>query len=249
MNERPLTIEEFNQLLELAGDHLNIVQEAVDINIQNEYLAMLTPLLQNPTDLESLTKQYVENIHDLFDEAIDEKIKKKMLVVLATVDDVSIYRSIETLSQQEGPLQKWATFALRHSQMQLECNLLDTPSVFISSGLGGRGNKVRYFCVFYYNGCHSLQAFQQKTLQNEAESAIQHAGGEMESVEFKEDYATMFFLLPLKADLSLLFATITDECNQYGNFIHPDVPVTNVKKFTDEEIRKYIPTPIPDDAK
>ena len=58
----------------------------------------------------------------------------------------------------------------------------------------------------------------------------------IESTEFKGNYAVMLLLLPLKTELQPLFAGIIDECNQYGNFLHENMIITNVKKLTDEEI-------------
>ena len=72
--------------------------------------------------------------------------------------------------------------------------------------------------------------------KNEAETAINNAQGCIESTEFKGNYAVMLLLLPLKTELQPLFAGIIDECNQYGNFLHENMIITNVKKLTDEEI-------------
>ena len=72
--------------------------------------------------------------------------------------------------------------------------------------------------------------------KNEAETAINNAQGCIESTEFKGNYAEMMLLLHLKTELQPLFAGIIDECNQYGNFLHENMIITNVKKLTDEEI-------------
>ena len=159
-----------------------------------------------------------------------------MLVVLATLDDVSVYRAIENFSKQDTPLKKWAIIALQQSRMLLQSTLLDDPGVFISTGLGGQGLLLRYFCVFFYRVPGDLPSFQQNTLKNEAETAINDAQGCIESTEFKGNYAVMLLLLPLKTELQPLFAGIIDECNQYGNFLHENMIITNVKKLTDEEI-------------
>mgnify|MGYP000435686554 CR=1 FL=1 len=105
--------------------------------------------------------------------------------------------------------------------MLLQSTLLDDPGVFISTGLGGQGLLLRYFCVFFYRVPGDLPSFQQNTLKNEAETAINNAQG---------------CILPLKTELQPLFAGIIDECNQYGNFLHENMIITNVKKLTDEEI-------------
>lgn len=159
---------------------------------------------------------------------------------MATVDDVTVYRTIENFSKQNTPLQKWAIIALQQSRMLLQSNLLDDPGIFISTGLGGHGLLLRYFCVFFYRTPGDLQTFQQNILTTETETAIKTAQGSIEHVEFKNDFATMLLLLPLQTDLQPLFAGIIDECNQYGNFLHENMIITNVKKLSEEEIYQLL---------
>lgn len=243
MSKQEKKIEDIEQLLAIAGSNLNILEEEVDIKVQKEYFEMVNLLSKQTKDYPEISKQYLENINDLFDEAIDPEVKKKMLVILATLDDVSVYRTIENLSKQDTPLKKWAIIALQQSRMLLQSALLDDPGVFISTGLGGQGLLLRYFCVFFYRVPGQLQPFQQNILDNEAEAAITSAGGHIESSEFKQNYAIMLLLLPLKTDLQPLFAGIIDECNQYGNFLHQNMIITNVKKLTDEEIMQLLHSP------
>lgn len=240
MSKREKKIEDINQLLAMAGSNLNILEEEVDIKVQKEYFELVNLLSKNSGDYQEISKQYLENINDLFDEAIDEEVRKRMLVVLATIDDVSVYRTIEHFSKQDTPLQKWAIIALQQSRMLLQSTLLDDPGVFISTGLGGHGLLLRYFCVFFNRHKGQLQPFQQNTLKNETESAITAAKGNVESVEFQDDYTIMLLLLPLQTDLQPLFSGIIDECNQYGNFLHENMIITNVKKLSPEEIHQLL---------
>lgn len=240
MGKQGKKIENIEQLLAMAGSNLNILEEEVDIKVQKEYFEMADLLSKRLDDYPEISKQYVENINDLFNEEIGLEIKKKMLIVLATIEDVSVYRSIENFSRQDTPLQKWAIIALQQSRMLLQSTLLDDPGVFISTGLGGHDLLLRYFCVFFYRIPGELQAFQQNILKNETEAAIIAAEGSIETTEFKKDYATILLLLPLKTDLQPLFANIIDECNQYGNFLHENMIITNVKKLTEEEIDQLL---------
>ncbi len=242
MNKAEKKIEDIEQLLAMAGSNLNILEEEVDIAVQKEYFEMINLLSKQREKYTEISKQYLENINDLFDEAVSPEIKKRMLVVLATLEDVSVYRTIENFSKQDTPLKKWAIIALQQSRMLLQSTLLDDPGVFISTGLGGHGSLLRYFCVFFYRQAGELQAFQQNILKNEAETAIHNAQGEIESTEFKTNYAVMLLLLPLKTDLQPLFTGLIDECNQYGNFLHENMIITNVKKLTDEEILQMLHT-------
>ena len=233
-------IEDISQLLAMAGANLNILEEEVDIAVQKQYFAMQETLSKSQEDYQNACKQYVENINDLFDDAIDEEIKKRMLVILATVDDISIYRAIENFSKQDTPLKKWAVIALQQSRMLIQSTLLDDPGVFISTGLGGQGSLLRYFCVFVNRNTGELEDFQRSIIKNETEAAILPLKGIIEQIDFSDVYTTMLILLPIDTDLQPLFTTIIDECNQYGNFLHENMIITNVKKLDDSEIRTIL---------
>lgn len=229
-------IENIDQLLAMDDSKLNILEEEVDIEVQKEYFKMEHLLSKRTKDYQRRCKQYLENINDLYDNTIDPEIKKEMLIVLATLYNVPVYRAIEKFSKQDTPLKKWAIIALQQSRILLESNLLDDPGIFISTGLGGHGLSLRYFCVFFYRAPKDLLAFQQNMLKNETETAIKKAQGYIESMEFKGHYTVMLLLLPLKTDIQRFFTGIIDECNLYGNFLNENMIITNIKKLTDEEI-------------
>lgn len=239
MEKQGKKIEDIDQLLAMAGSNLNILEEEVDIKVQKEYFEMLNSLSQE-ANYQALTKQYLENINDLFDENTVLEIKKRMLVILATLDDVTVYRAIENFSKQVSPLQKWAIIALQQSRILLQSTLLDDPGIFISTGLGGHGLLLRYFCVFLNKVPEHLPAYQQNILKNETEVAIHKAQGQVESMEFKKEYTTALLLLPLKTELRSLFTGIIDECNQFGHFLHENMIITNVKKLSEEEILQLL---------
>lgn len=228
--------EEMNDLIAKAGSNVNILEEEVDLKVQKEYFKLLETLSKEPDDYPEICKQYIENVNDLFDVTIDEDMKKRMLVVLATIEDVSIYRTIENFSQQDTPLQKWAVIALQQSRILLHSTLMDDPGVFISTGLGGQGLLLRYFGVFLNRENNKLQKFEQKIVRNEIEIAIKPFNGVIEQANFTEFYTTIVLLLPIDIDLKTLFERIIDECNQYGNFLHENMIITNVKKLSDSEI-------------
>ncbi len=229
-----------NEFLSQAGPNLNILEEEVDISVQKEYFDLVNILSKNPEKYQDLCKQYIESVNDLFDESVSPELKKRMLVILATIDDIGIYRAIESFSKLETPLQKWSVIALQQSRMLIQSTLLDDPGVFISTGLGGQGNLLRYFCVFLNRSEDSLQEFQRHVVRNETESALKPLKGVIEQMDFFNGYSTFILLLPLETNLKTLFESIIDECNQYGNFLHENMIITNVKKLSEQEIRDIL---------
>ncbi len=70
------------------------------------------------------------------------------MVQLAAHDDVEAFRIIERFHKSsEGVLHDWAVLSLQESRMILQSSLLGEQQVFISTGLGGKGQKIRYFIV------------------------------------------------------------------------------------------------------
>jgi len=52
--------------------------------------------------------------------------------------------------------------------------------------------------------------------------------------------AIALLLLPVKSDIQGVFSRIITECNQYGDFVRPDIIITNVKRMGVDEIRRFI---------
>ena len=81
MSKQGKKIEDIDQLLAMAGSNLSILEEEVDIKVQKEYFEMVNLLSKRTENYQKTSKQYLENINDLYDDTIDPEIKKKMLVV------------------------------------------------------------------------------------------------------------------------------------------------------------------------
>lgn len=232
--------QDINALLSNAGDKLNILEEEVDLAVQKEYFEIAYELESKTKNYKQLSSQYLEEINNLFDTSVDDETKKQMLVVLANIDDVSVYRAIESFSKTDTPLKKWAVIALHQSRMLIQSTLMDDPGIFIATGLGGRNGLLRYFCVFFYRNKEALQEFQQQIVSNEMNATLQSYNGVVEQIDFFDDYCTLLLLIPLNADLKSIFETTINECNLYGNFLLECLIVTNVKKLSPEEIRRVL---------
>ncbi|HSM48876.1 MAG TPA: hypothetical protein VK872_13735, partial [Draconibacterium sp.] len=156
----------------------------------------------------------------------------------AAMDNVKAFRTIEKfVAIAEGEIKQWAVLALQESRMLIQSSLLEEQQVFISTGLGGKGQKLRYYVVFINKKqSEILTGTQQKLLKDELIYELNQNGGEFESMDFSEGFSTVLVMLPLQTDLKKLFRNIIDECNQYGDFLDDDMIVTNVKVMSRNEI-------------
>ena len=222
--------------LENLPENFNILEEQIDIEIQMEYFEFSKKIRDKKQIKEFLSEE------ELFSDEITTEEKKEMLSVLATVDDVKAYRAIEKFMEgAEGILKSWAVLALQENRMLLQSSLLDEQQVFISSGLGGKGQKLRYFVVFINHGGEELlNETQRKLLKDELIYELKKHDGEFELIDFTDGFSTCQVMLPLKADLRSIFRNVVDECNQYGNFLKDDMIVTNVKVLSKGEILQML---------
>jgi len=242
--------QNMDELLAHIGSDFSVMEEEVDVHIQQEFMRLMGKLTQTPETFKQLCTTYQEHINDLFDDTVSNEEKKKMLVVLCTLDDVATYRAIESYHKADTALQKWATIALQQSRMVIQSALSGESTVFVSTGLGGQGTLLRYFCVYLIQEGTTLQPFQYDIVCKETELAVNHAEGRIEQCENHEKFITILLLLPLKTHLKNLFEAVIDECNTYGHFLQENMIITNVKKLSTTEIEhlltsKHVSPPTP----
>jgi hypothetical protein len=227
----------YDKIMEMFGkipENFSILEDQIDIKIQLNYFDWSKKIKQNPKDKKDISELKEKLYSDSF--TIDEK--KDFLVQLANVDDVEAYRLIEKYNINVEPeLKDWCVLALQESKMNLESLLLDENQVIISTGLGGKGRKLRYFAVLATKNDHQFTALQQKLVSKEIDFVLKKSDGEIEKIEFDDDYCTLLAVVPINVSIKELIATTIEECNQIGNFIDPKFILTNVKIFSKEEIK------------
>ena len=232
--------EILNKLQQAFGNmpqKFNILEEQIDVELQMEYFEF------SKKHKKGFDKEVVlENSEKLFDAETDDEEKKLLLVQLASIDEVEAYRIIEKFSENPQPvvLKDWSILALQEAKMHIESSLLDETQVFISTGLGGKGTKLRYFIVFRTNNKEHFTDVQKKIIKNEIEFSLKDQNAELEKLSFEEDIATIMAVIPLNVTIQQLFKKVLNDCNQFGDFLTSDFIITNMKEFSIEEIRDFI---------
>lgn len=219
-------------LKNLPGD-FSILEEQIDIEDQKAYFDFSKKVRD-----EKNKEMFFKDREALFLPNTSLERKKEILSGLPAVAEVKAFRTLERYLKDPDPeLRNWAVLALQESRMMLQSSLLGEKHVFISTGLGGKGQKLRYYVVFIYKERNAnLTPTQQKLLKNELIFALKKAEGEFESIDFFEGFSSSLLLLPLESDLKAIFDAVIEECNQYGDFLEDDLIITNVKMLSRGEI-------------
>jgi hypothetical protein len=229
----------YDKIRELLGNspvNFNILEEKIDIDLQMQYFEISKSVKEN-LDHEKVMK----NREDIFDLTLPEKIRMTRFAELASLENVEAYRTIERyIGSDQNVLKEWAILAFQESRMLLESRLLDENRVFISTGLGGKGAKLRYFIVLLLKEGKDFSDLNRKIVHTEVEMILQKYNGEIEKINFTCNYATLMVIMPIDVPIKQVFRESVKECNTYGNFLKPNFIVTNVKELSKYEIDEFL---------
>ena len=243
--EKGNILEGVRGLIGNVSNSFSVLEEEIDIDLQFEYFKQAKQQRAERRKTQKEDGEYVsedvDNIQTrLYNDEVELDNKKKLLVELAASNDVKAYRTLEQYRiDAPSELQHWTTLAMQESKMHLESSLLDESQVFISTGMGGKGDKLRYSAAFRTITGDSLTETQQSVICNEVEFALQDNEGELENIRFEDEYAIVKALVPMSKDVNQLFKQSIVAANDLGEFLQDNFIVTNVKDFTLEKLRKF----------
>ncbi|MFA9391315.1 MAG: hypothetical protein ACERKD_16015 [Prolixibacteraceae bacterium] len=234
--EREKIYNNIDEVLNGIPENYKIMEEIIDLEVQKDYFESTKELVidVNADRLEDL----IDQLHQDETLAADRKI---LLMKLGMIDAVEAFRAIERYNQNpHQELKDWALLALQQSRMVIQSSLMDEQQVFISTGLGGKDNKLRYYLIFPYNEKGKLTLLQSDALLSELKFFMERNNGIMEELEIQNEYASAMVLLPIKAPVLEIIKEVLAECNQLGNYLANDALITNMKKFSHQEIMEFI---------
>ncbi len=229
----------FDKLKELFGSNagnFNILEKQIDVDIQVKYFDLSRQVKKG------LIPQIVmEDSEKLFSETMNEESKKELLARLASVEEVKAFRIIEKYYKSASEsLKPWAALAYQESKMMLESKILDENQVLISTGLGGKGHKLRYFVVLLSRNEKNLSKVQKKIIRSEFGFILDKYDSELEDLNFLEGMATLMSVIPMNKPVKAVFEEAINECNNYGDFLDDNFIITNVKKLSFGEIKDFL---------
>lgn len=126
------------------------------------------------------------------------------------------------------------------SRISLESELSDEKQIYISTGLGGKGKKLRFYTLILSKDNEFFEGYQRQIIEWEFPYYLERADCEVERLTIGEQYIELVFLIPVKWDIKLLLDAVIGECNLYGDFLAGTFTITNVKELTRDEIMEII---------
>ena len=229
--------EQIRDILQSIPERLTVAEGGVDSSVQQEYLEYTDRLDYDQYSEEDISARS----QSLFGPSTPLGEKKETLAILAHRGTVESYRTIERyLKTAEQELEGWSVLALQECRMFLEGFLLDQNVGMVMTGLGGEGNKLRYFFMIRSRNDVAFTSAQKVTIARAFSYICRRFDSILEEMQVHEDYATMRVLVPLDVAVGEVIEGGIGESDTFGDFLDVNYYVTNDRIPMEAEILHYL---------
>jgi hypothetical protein len=125
-------------------------------------------------------------------------------------------------------------------QIALESDYSEERQIYISTGMGGKGTKLRFYVLLVSAGRKSFESYQRQVIEREFTYAFSQAGWETETLHVAENYVELLLLIPIAGNIKKVMGDTIRECNEYGHFLSDRYTITNVKPLSEQEIQEIL---------
>ena len=241
MKEEGDVFKRFRDSFSKMDGHFHILEQRVPVELQMEYFKYSEQVRKDRAKPDLNDMDFTAFRESLSNPESTTDYKKYILSMLATSREVKAYRMLEDYVQHpDEDVSNWAYMALMESRISLESELSDEKQIYISTGLGGKGEKLRFYVLMLSRDRKPFLEYQRKVIEREFAYFLPKADCEIERLTIGEQYVELVFLIPVRADIKLTLDKVINECNQYGDFLSDIFTITNVKELTQQEVTDII---------
>lgn len=216
--------EDIRKFLDSIPEHFEILTEGIDIKTQMEYLDYSDSFEQG----ELTEKQTINLGNMLYDSRTNTDAKKKILTLLAHLGTILAFRQIEKyFSYPENNIKSWTALALQECKMFLESTLTDESIGFISTGLGGIYDKLRYYYLILPLTDKQFTSIQHRIIKEEYLLLAKDLNCIVETVDNSDTFVGFTVLVPMNVALGTLIEKGIQKCNELGEFVFEHYYATN----------------------
>ncbi len=237
MSEKDELFERFQNTMANIKGRVHILEQRVSVEVQMRYFKFSELMRKRNNPPRPLPNSMcLEQYERLYDPLSTEHEKKHALLILATSKNVKAFRLLKDFVNNDPDisLREWASLALMDCQISLESELSGEQQVYISTGLGGKGEKIRFSVVFLIADKHKVfEDYQKHVIERESAYIIERHDCELEYLQIEDRFVLMKLLIPFRANIQTVLAGIITECNQYGDFLSRSFTVTNMQELNE----------------
>ncbi len=229
----PDNYDDLREFLKSGNYMVKVFDQSVSLEAQQEYFDLSMRVKMNLIK----DKDYLSEAEKVFDPQVSINEKKEILTTFASIEKVEYYHFLENFEKQAPEeLKEWAILALYESRARLEAELLELNAVFITSGLGGKNDSLRYFVVLFNDQNKPFSSVQFELVRKEFEFTFKQFNGEVSEITLDGNFIKIVCLLPFVVDIRECVAKAINECNSLGKFIREKYILTNAKYLSNDEI-------------
>lgn len=213
------------------GKNLKIMDVQVDLEVQTEYMFYVShsgKLLTADADIVRAQELLLAPETRLLN-------KKKLIARLARIDRVDVLRFLERYATSAPKdLKQFADMATFHSRTNLEMALSGEKKYIITSGMGGVGDRLRFFVAVMPLTKRQLSETQRHLIEKEFPYVFNDYNISIEGgIDFSGRYPKFTMLVPYELDPSRIVGKVITQCNELGRFLNERAIVSNVKALDD----------------
>ena len=229
----------FSTTFQNIGERFHILEHRVPVEQQLEYFNY--SLFIRKKDIKISESQYNQCQEKLENVDLSMEEKKIILSMLATSSEIRAYRLLEQYVQHaEKELVNWASMAMMECRIAIESELSGEKQIYISTGLGGKDKKLRFYVLVISSKGVPFEKYQREVINKEIEYYLSESECEIERLTINDNYIELVFLIPVAVDIRKLLENVIVECNVYGNFLSNQFVITNVNEFNQKEVNQMI---------
>jgi hypothetical protein len=239
MSEQEDAFKRFYESFQNLEGKFHILEHRVPVEQQMDYFKYSDRIKKEMRHIDDLGIE--KAFSRLNDNGLLVEEKKRILSILAVSKQVKAYRILEEyVRNAAAEIVNWAYMALMESRITLESELSGERHVYISTGLGGKGGKLRFYVLILSLNGFTFLDYQHKVIEKEFNYALTGNDCEIERLTVGDKYVELVFLVPIKLNVKQLLENIIKECNVYGNFLSEIYTITNVKEMDRFEVERIV---------
>ncbi|MCS2892611.1 hypothetical protein NXV77_16290 [Parabacteroides faecis] len=168
MKEEGDVFKRFRDSFSKMDGHFHILEQRVPVELQMEYFKYSEQVRKGKVKQDLDDMDYTAFRESLSNPEATTDYKKYILSMLATSKEVKAYRMLEDYVQHpDEDVSNWAYMALMESRISLESELSDEKQIYISTGLGGKGEKLRFYVLMLSKDRNPFLDYQRKVIERE----------------------------------------------------------------------------------